>query len=54
MDRREIRAKLIAEMREMNEKVIAEKREFSADEAKAYSEKEAEDRFDVGKIKIYK
>lgn len=42
MDKREIRAKLIAEMREMNEKVIAEKREFSADESKAYSEKEAE------------
>lgn len=42
MDKRERRAKLIAEMRELNDKVLAEKRAFTDEEQKLYSEKEKE------------
>lgn len=42
MDKRELRAKLIAEMRDLDELAKKESRSFTADEQKAFSEKEAE------------
>ena len=41
MNKKEQRAKLIAEMKEMNEKAAAEKRSFTEEENKAFAEKEA-------------
>ncbi len=42
MDKKELRAKLIAEMRELNDKALAEKREFTDEEKALYAEKEDE------------
>lgn len=42
MNKKELRAKLIAEMRELDEKAKKENRSFTDDENKAFSEKEAE------------
>ncbi len=41
MNKREERAKLIAEMKEMNEKALSEKRSFTDEENKIFAEKEA-------------
>ena len=40
MNKKEERAKLLAEMKEMNEKAANEKRSFSEDEKKVFAEKE--------------
>lgn len=42
MNKKELRAKLIAEMREISDKAKAETRSFTVDEQKAYDEKNAE------------
>ena len=42
MNKKELRAKLIAEMRELSDKAKAETRSFTADEQKLYDEKNAE------------
>ena len=42
MNKKELKAKLLAELRELSDKAKTENRSFTADEQKAYDEKMAE------------